>query len=83
MHMGEFGRVFKGWIDENSYKQVKAGIGMSVAIKKLKQDSQQRLKQCRAEVEFLGKFSHPNLVTLQRYYDKYNQFHLINGLMKN
>ncbi|KAI9161521.1 hypothetical protein LWI28_018256 [Acer negundo] len=33
---GGFGKVFKGWIDGNSYKPVKVGIDMLVAIKKLK-----------------------------------------------
>lgn len=35
---GGFGRVFKGWIDENSLAAAKAGTGMVVAIKRLNQE---------------------------------------------
>ncbi|TXG64114.1 hypothetical protein EZV62_011108 [Acer yangbiense] len=79
---GGFGRVYKGWVDENTYTPTKAGIGMPVAIKKLSPDSHQGLKEWRAEVEFLGKFSHPNLVKLLGYCREDNQFLLIYEYMK-
>jgi len=34
-----FGFVYKGWIDENTYTPTKPGIGIVVAIKKLKPES--------------------------------------------
>lgn len=42
---GGFGRVFKGWIDENTYSPSKVGIGIPVAVKKSKSDSSQGLKE--------------------------------------
>lgn len=38
---GGFGRVFKGWVDENTYAPSRAGIGMAVAVKKSNPDSYQ------------------------------------------
>lgn len=42
---GGFGIVFKGWIDENSYAPTKPGVGIVVAIKKLKRESFQGHKE--------------------------------------
>jgi serine/threonine protein kinase len=64
---GGFGRVFKGWVDENTYAPSKVGIGMAVAVKKSNPDSPQGLQEWQSEVKFLGKFSHPNLVKLLGY----------------
>ncbi|XP_044510591.1 probable serine/threonine-protein kinase PIX13 [Mangifera indica] len=64
---GGFGRVFKGWVDEKTYAPSKAGVGMAVAVKKSNPDSLQGLEEWQAEVKFLGKFSHPNLVKLLGY----------------
>lgn len=36
---GGFGCVFKGWIDEKTFAPCKPGIGMVVAVKKLKPES--------------------------------------------
>ncbi|GMH04670.1 hypothetical protein Nepgr_006510 [Nepenthes gracilis] len=64
---GGFGRVFKGWIDEETLAPSRAGVGMAVAVKKSSPDSAQGIKEWKAEVNFLGKFSHPNLVRLIGY----------------
>ncbi|GAB2289300.1 hypothetical protein Dimus_023604 [Dionaea muscipula] len=64
---GGFGRVFKGWIDPNTLAPSKIGVGIPVAVKKSSGDSAQGLKEWKAEVNFLGKFSHPNLVKLIGY----------------
>lgn len=42
---GGFGCVFKGWIDENTHAPTKPGVGIVVAIKKLKQESFQGHKE--------------------------------------
>ena len=42
---GGFGRVFKGWIDENTYGPTKPGTGIVVAIKNLKPESFQGHKE--------------------------------------
>ncbi|GAU21048.1 hypothetical protein TSUD_132600 [Trifolium subterraneum] len=42
---GGFGRIFKGWIDENTFAPTKPGSGMVVAIKNLKPESFQGHKE--------------------------------------
>ncbi|KAL1211207.1 putative serine/threonine-protein kinase PBL10 [Cardamine amara subsp. amara] len=64
---GGFGSVFKGWIDEQSLTVSKPGIGMVIAVKKLNQDGWQGHQEWLAEVNYLGQFSHPNLVKLIGY----------------
>ncbi|XP_015071963.1 probable serine/threonine-protein kinase PIX13 isoform X2 [Solanum pennellii] len=64
---GGFGTVFKGWVDDKTFAPSKVGVGMPVAVKKSNPDSEQGLKEWQAEVKFLGKFSHPNLVKLIGY----------------
>ncbi|XVE94412.1 hypothetical protein REPUB_Repub02eG0006200 [Reevesia pubescens] len=79
---GGFGRVFKGWVDENTYAPSKVGVGMAVAVKKSNPDSSQGLQEWQAEVKFLGKFSHPNLVKLLGYCWEENQFLLVYEYMQ-
>ncbi|XP_071726333.1 probable serine/threonine-protein kinase PIX13 [Rutidosis leptorrhynchoides] len=74
---GGFGRVFKGWVDGETYAPSKVGIGIPVAVKKSNQDSAQGLKEWQAEVNFLGKFSHPNLVKLVGYCWEDREFILV------
>ncbi|KAH0886386.1 hypothetical protein HID58_062482 [Brassica napus] len=64
---GGFGCVFKGWIDEQSLTASKPGTGMVIAVKRLNQDGWQGHQEWLAEVDYLGKFSHPNLVKLIGY----------------
>lgn len=42
---GGFGCVFKGWIDENTFVPTRPGVGIVVAIKKLKRESFQGHKE--------------------------------------
>lgn len=42
---GGFGRVFKGWVDGETYAPSKVGIGIAVAVKKSNPDSAQGLKE--------------------------------------
>ncbi|XP_061363692.1 probable serine/threonine-protein kinase PBL2 [Gastrolobium bilobum] len=63
---GGFGRVFKGWIDENTYAPTKPGSGIVVAIKNLKQGSKGHMEWL-AEVHYLGQLHHENLVKLIGY----------------
>ncbi|XP_065881617.1 probable serine/threonine-protein kinase PIX13 [Euphorbia lathyris] len=74
---GGFGRVFKGWIDENTFAPAKVGFGMAVAVKKSNPDSSQGLEEWQSEVKFLGKFQHPNLVKLLGYCWEEKQFLLV------
>ncbi|KAF5462232.1 hypothetical protein F2P56_018257 [Juglans regia] len=82
---GGFGRVFKGWVDENTYAPSKVGVGLAVAVKKSKPDSGpqgQGLQEWLAEVKFLGKFSHPNLVKLLGYCWEDKQYLLVYEYMQ-
>ncbi|KAF7139933.1 hypothetical protein RHSIM_Rhsim06G0006400 [Rhododendron simsii] len=79
---GGFGRVFKGWVDEKTHAPSKAGVGVPVAVKKSNPDSSQGLKEWQAEVKFLGKFSHPNLVKLLGYCWEDGQFLLVYEYMQ-
>ncbi|KAK2427180.1 putative serine/threonine-protein kinase PIX13 [Trifolium repens] len=64
---GGFGKVYKGWLNSETLTPTKAGSGMIVAIKKLKSDSVQGVQEWQAEINFLGRISHPNLVKLLGY----------------
>ncbi|XP_061372809.1 probable serine/threonine-protein kinase PBL10 isoform X2 [Gastrolobium bilobum] len=74
---GGFGRVFKGWVDPITFKPSKVGVGIPVAVKKSNPDSLQGLQEWQSEVQFLGKFSHQNLVKLLGYCWEENQFLLV------
>ncbi|KAL6176181.1 hypothetical protein ACLB2K_052816 [Fragaria x ananassa] len=79
---GGFGKVFKGWVDENTYAPSRAGIGMAVAVKKSSADSYQGKQEWEAEVNFLGKYLHPNLVKLLGYCCEEDQFLLVYEYMQ-
>ncbi|KAI4317036.1 hypothetical protein L6164_024948 [Bauhinia variegata] len=79
---GGFGRVFKGWIDDKTYKPSRVGVGIPVAVKKSNPDSLQGMEEWESEVQFLGKFSHPNLVKLLGYCSEENQFLLVYEYMQ-
>ncbi|KAJ1394313.1 Serine-threonine/tyrosine-protein kinase, catalytic domain [Sesbania bispinosa] len=64
---GGFGRIFKGWIDENTFAPTKPGSGIVVAIKSLKPESFQGHKEWLAEINYLGQLHHENLVKLIGY----------------
>ncbi|GER32196.1 protein kinase superfamily protein [Striga asiatica] len=62
---GGFGSVFKGWIDEHTLTATKPGSGLVIAVKKLKPDMGH--KEWLTEINYLGKYRHPNLVKLFGY----------------
>ncbi|XP_051121461.1 receptor-like cytoplasmic kinase 176 [Andrographis paniculata] len=64
---GGFGCVFKGWIDEQTFKAAKPGTGVVIAAKRLNQDGIQGHKEWLTEINYLGQLSHPNLVKLIGY----------------
>ncbi|KAL4572790.1 hypothetical protein LXL04_019575 [Taraxacum kok-saghyz] len=59
---GGFGKVYKGWIEDKSNSKNNV-----IAVKKLNSESMQGLAEWQAEVDFLGRLSHPNLVKLLGY----------------
>ncbi|CAH9139901.1 unnamed protein product [Cuscuta epithymum] len=79
---GGFGKVYKGWVDPKTYAASRVGVGIPVAVKKSNPDSAQGLKEWQAEVMFLGKFSHPNLVKLLGYCWENKQFLLVYEYMQ-
>ncbi|KAL9225713.1 hypothetical protein vseg_001604 [Gypsophila vaccaria] len=64
---GGFGDVYKGWINETTLAPTKSRKGRPVAVKRCSHDSFQGVREWQAEINFLGKFSHPNLVKLIGY----------------
>ncbi|KAL8470496.1 hypothetical protein ACS0TY_033116 [Phlomoides rotata] len=64
---GGFGCVFKGWIDENTFKAAKPGTGTVIAVKRLNQEGLQGHKEWLTEINYLGQLHHPNLVKLIGY----------------
>ncbi|XP_073019861.1 receptor-like cytoplasmic kinase 176 isoform X2 [Primulina eburnea] len=64
---GGFGCVFKGWIDENTFKAAKPGTGMVIAAKRLNQEGLQGHKEWLTEINYLGQLYHPHLVKLIGY----------------
>ncbi|KAI3709365.1 hypothetical protein L2E82_39125 [Cichorium intybus] len=74
---GGFGLVFKGWIDEQSLAATKPGTGIVIAVKRLNQESFQGHREWLAEVNYLGQFSHPNLVNLIGYCLEDEHRHLV------
>lgn len=51
---GGFGKVFKGWVDEKTLNPVRSGLGMVVAVKKLKYESMQGFEEWQVfDISFL------------------------------
>ncbi|KAL8232362.1 hypothetical protein R6Q57_002140 [Mikania cordata] len=64
---GGFGKVFLGWVKENTLAPSKQGVGMAVAVKRLNKESAQGAAEWQAEVNFLGHLTHPNIIRLLGY----------------
>lgn len=61
---GGFGSVFKGWLDEATFKATRPGSGVVVAVKMLNQQGLQGHREWLTEVHYLGQLHHENLVKL-------------------
>ncbi|CAD5177665.1 unnamed protein product [Musa acuminata subsp. malaccensis] len=79
---GGFGCVFKGWIDELTYAPTRPGVGIIVAIKKLKRESFQGHKEWLAEITYLSQLRHENLVKLIGYCSESNNKLLVYEYMQ-
>ncbi|CAJ1942217.1 unnamed protein product [Sphenostylis stenocarpa] len=78
---GGFGRVYKGWLDENTLTPTKPGSGIDVAIKKFNKEGLQGFQQWQSEITFFGRLSHPNLVNLLGYCWDEDEFLLVYEFM--
>ncbi|XP_058187702.1 receptor-like protein kinase FERONIA isoform X2 [Rhododendron vialii] len=72
---GGFGRVYKGLLDEKNRS------GLVFAVKKMEPEGVQGFKEWQSEVDFLGRFSHPNLVKLLGYCREENELLLVYEFM--
>ncbi|KAL8252312.1 hypothetical protein R6Q59_036005 [Mikania micrantha] len=61
------GKVFLGWVVENTLAPSKPGVGMAVAVKRLDIEIAQGAAKWQAEVNFLGHMDHPNIIRLLGY----------------
>ncbi|KAM7485586.1 hypothetical protein LguiA_001595 [Lonicera macranthoides] len=80
---GGFGRVFIGWVNEKTYSPSKHGIGLAVAVKRFSREGLMGFKEWQAEVELLGRVSHPNLVKLVGYCLEVKDSFLVYEYMNN
>ncbi|KAL8252308.1 hypothetical protein R6Q59_036001 [Mikania micrantha] len=64
---GGFGKVFLAWVKEDTLSPSKQGVGMAVAVKRLRQGSGQGVAEWQAQVNFLGHLAHPNIIRLLGY----------------
>ncbi|KAJ9550872.1 hypothetical protein OSB04_014917 [Centaurea solstitialis] len=75
------GSVFKGWFDGQSLEAAKPGIGTVFAVKSLNEERHQDNKEWWAEIHYLSKLSHPNLVKLIGYCIEDDRRFLVNEFM--
>ncbi|XP_023741256.1 probable receptor-like protein kinase At1g30570 isoform X1 [Lactuca sativa] len=74
---GDYGKVYKGWLDSVTFAPRKAGDGLAVAIKRSKPDIYRHFREWQTKVKFLGTLSHPNVVKLLGYCRKKNKEFLL------
>ncbi|KAL8233350.1 hypothetical protein R6Q59_019450 [Mikania micrantha] len=76
---GRFGKVFLGWVEENTLAPSKQGVGMAVAVKMHTQGAAEWL----TEVNFLGRLDHPNIIRLLGYCRDEHEYLLVYEYMQH
>uniref|UniRef100_A0A251TRU2 Putative tyrosine-protein kinase, neurotrophic receptor, type 3 n=1 Tax=Helianthus annuus TaxID=4232 RepID=A0A251TRU2_HELAN len=61
-----FGKVYKGWVDEETYSPTEQGTGLAVFVKTFQHHHSEYIKKSKLHL-VLKKLSHPNLVKLIGY----------------
>ncbi|XP_076954336.1 putative receptor-like protein kinase At5g39000 [Bidens hawaiensis] len=61
---GDFGKVFLGWVEQNTLAPSKQGVEIAIAVKRFHLEDFQDHAKWLAEVNFLGHLAHPNIMTL-------------------
>ncbi|KAE8648989.1 hypothetical protein Csa_008975 [Cucumis sativus] len=72
--IGGFGSVYKGKL---------SSTGAEIAVKRVKRDSSQGMKEFAAEIESLGRLRHKNLVNLQGWCKKQNDLLIVYDYIPN
>lgn len=58
---GGFGKVYKGWVDEQTLAPAKSNAGMVVAIKKLNSESVQGFQEWQVKLSSFITLDHPSI----------------------
>ncbi|KAL4575392.1 hypothetical protein LXL04_022235 [Taraxacum kok-saghyz] len=74
---GWYWMVYKGWLDGVTSITGGAADGLAVAIKRVRPESAQGVRQWQAEIDILGTFTHPNVVKLFGYCREKNKEYLL------
>ncbi|CAH1430949.1 unnamed protein product [Lactuca virosa] len=69
--------VYKGWVTSASYTPSAFDVPEAIMIKNLNTNVAKNRDKWQAEVEYMGKFSHPNVVKLLGYGWGSNEIHLV------
>ncbi|KAL7592419.1 hypothetical protein Lser_V15G32595 [Lactuca serriola] len=79
LYMDGLGKVFLGWLDEDTFVPSTEGVGVAVAVKRYN-----NLQYWQTEVSILGRLSHRNIISLLGYCDdKDHKFLLVYKYMQN
>ncbi|KAL1806564.1 uncharacterized protein LOC108198895 isoform X1 [Daucus carota subsp. sativus] len=78
---GNYGSVFIGWLDEDTFAPSRIGIGKAVVIVRCSPD--QRLRTTQMEVDLYGRYNHPNLANRLGFCLEGQELLLIYGYIPN
>ncbi|MFS7983798.1 putative transferase, protein kinase RLK-Pelle-RLCK-VIIa-2 family [Helianthus anomalus] len=64
---GAFGKVYKGWVKQETYVPSQVGSGIPIAVKKLDTDGYQGFEEWHTKVKLSGELRHPNVSRILGY----------------
>ncbi|KAK1387739.1 serine/threonine-protein kinase PCRK1 [Heracleum sosnowskyi] len=80
---GSSGKVFKGWVHENTYAPSTPNIGLPIAVKRFIPERTQGHAEWQMEIDLLRECNHPNLVKLLGYCSEGREHFLVYEYMQN